>query len=256
MNAVVLEQPRPVATQATVTPSQILQLAMDKGVDLDRLEKLYELQRQWEAHEARKAFTSAMALFKQNPPQIIKDKHVSFQTSRGITEYDHATLGAVCDAIIKGLSAVGISHDWDPDTTDPKRIAVTCILTHASGHEKRVTMHGPPDDSGGKNPIQAMSSTVTYLERYTLFAATGIAAMEDDDGRASGKRTDEKQEAPDAPEGYKSWRADMIAKSEEGNPPHLNAWRGSKEDFRRYAVEHDQDWWESSKAAARKATPR
>jgi len=255
VNAVVLDQPRAVATQSVVTPSQILQLAMDKGVDLDRLEKLYELQRQWEAHESRKAFTSAMALFKQNPPQIFKDKHVSFQTSRGTTEYDHATLGAACDAIIKGLSTVGITHDWDPDTTDPKRIAVTCILTHASGHEKKVTMHGPPDDSGGKNPIQAMASTVNYLERYTLFAATGMAAMDDDDGRAAGKRPDEKQ-APDAPEGYANWRADMTAKAEEGNPPHLEAWRKTKDEFRRYAVEHDMEWWEASKAAARKATQK
>lgn len=253
MNAVVEQQPRQVATtQVQVTPSQLLQLAMDKGVDLDRLEKLYELQRQWEAHEARKAFTTAMARFKENPPQIVKDKHVEFQTARGTTEYDHATLGAVCDAIIKGLSAVGISHDWDPDTTDPKRIAVTCILTHEAGHEKRVTMHGPPDDSGGKNAIQAMASTVTYLQRYTLFAATGIAAMEDDDGAASGKRSDEK-EAPAAPDGYATWKADMTAKADEGKAAHLAAWKASKDAFRAHATTHDREWWEASKKQAAKA---
>lgn len=186
MSAVVEQIPRAVIAPQAVTPSQLLQLAMDKGVDLDRLEKLYEMQRQWQQDQAKMAFTSAMAEFKKNPPQILKDKHVSFQTSKGLTEYDHATLGAVCDAIIKGLAAVGVSHDWDPDTTDPRRIGVTCILTHAEGHSKRVTMHGPPDESGGKNAIQAIGSTVTYLERYTLFAATGIAAMDDDDGRASG----------------------------------------------------------------------
>lgn len=248
----VIEQPRIApATQVQVTPSQLLQLAMDKGVDLDRLEKLYELQRQWEAHEARKSFTRAMARFKENPPQIVKDKHVEFQTARGTTEYHHATLGAVCDAIVKGLSAVGVSHDWDPDTTDPKRIAVTCILTHESGHEKRVTMHGPPDDSGGKNAIQAMGSTVTYLQRYTLFAATGIAAMEDDDGTAAGKRPE--AEPPKAPEGYATWKADMTAKADEGKAAHLAAWKSSKNEYRAHATTHDREWWEASKKQAAKA---
>jgi hypothetical protein len=190
MNAVVerIEQPRAVATQAQVTPSQLLQLAMDKGVDLDRLEKLYALQREWEAHEARKAFIAAMAQFKENVPTILKDKHVSFETQKGVTEYDHATLGGVCEALIADLAKVGITHDWDPDTRDPARIAVTCTLTHVLGHSKSVTLHAAPDSSGGKNSIQAGSSTITYLERYSLLAVAGVATkdMPDDDGRSAG----------------------------------------------------------------------
>jgi hypothetical protein len=190
MSAVVerIEQPRAVATQAQVTPSQLLQLAMDKGVDLDRLEKLYALQREWEAHEARKSFTAAMAEFKKRAPTILKDKHVSFETQKGVTEYDQATLGGVCEALIPALAEVGITHDWDPDTKDPARVGVTCTLTHVLGHSKSVTLNAAPDSSGGKNSIQAVSSTITYLERYSFLAVTGIAAkdMPDDDGRAAG----------------------------------------------------------------------
>jgi hypothetical protein len=45
-------------------------------------------------------------------------------------------------------------------------------------------MSGPHDQSGGKNAIQAIASTVTYLERHTAIAITGVAVSdeEDDDG--------------------------------------------------------------------------
>jgi hypothetical protein len=43
-----------------------------------------------------------------------------------------------------------------------------------------------PDASGSKNAIQAIGSTISYLERYTLLALTGLATHDmDDDGQAS-----------------------------------------------------------------------
>ena len=45
-------------------------------------------------------------------------------------------------------------------------------------------MGSPPDESGGKNYIQAFKSTKTYLERQTLEAICGVTEKgEDDDGR-------------------------------------------------------------------------
>jgi hypothetical protein len=41
-------------------------------------------------------------------------------------------------------------------------------------------MSAPADKSGGKNDIQAMASTVTYLRRYTLTGALGITTGNDD----------------------------------------------------------------------------
>jgi len=45
----------------------------------------------------------------------------------------------------------------------------------------------PFDKSGGKNDIQAIASSVTYLRRYTLTGALGISTCEDDNdgGRPS-----------------------------------------------------------------------
>ena len=57
------------------------------------------------------------------------------------------------------------------------------------GHSEAVSIAGPLDDSGQKNGIQQIGSTITYLERYTLMAIMGLAAHDqDDDGIASGQR--------------------------------------------------------------------
>lgn len=190
MNAIVEMQDRnvPVA-QPAMNPMQMLALAVQQGADLDKVRTLMELKREWEADEARKAFVGAMADFKADPPEVIKRKHVRFQTSKGVTEYDHATLADVCTAAIQGLARVGISHRWDVAQNEG-RIKVTCVLTHKLGHSESVSMVSGSDDSGGKNSIQAIGSAVTYLQRYTLLAATGLAAQDmDDDGRKSDTQT-------------------------------------------------------------------
>lgn len=159
------------------TPLSIMQIAMSQeNFDVDKLTKLLELQVIWDANVARKAFNTAMAQFKKNPPKITKNKDVRF----GTTSYSHATLDHVTDLITTALSAVGISHKWAVDQSD--QIAVTCILTHEMGHSESTTLKAGADSSGSKNGIQAIGSTVTYLQRYTLLAATGLAAGFDDDG--------------------------------------------------------------------------
>jgi hypothetical protein len=62
------------------------------------------------------------------------------------------------------------------------------------GHsEEGAVLEGAPDTSGSKNSIQAVGSTVSYLERYTLLAATGLAAKDqDDDGRGGAPAGDAK----------------------------------------------------------------
>jgi ERF superfamily len=163
-----------------VTPRGLLQIAVQQGADLEKLVTLLELQETWQVNQARQAYNAAMAKFKRRPPKLTKNKHVKFDD----TEYDHATLDHVVAAITKTLSAVGISHKWK--MSQSPEIAVTCVLTHEMGYSEETTLKAGPDTSGGKNSIQAIGSTVTYLERYTLLAAVGMAAAGmDNDGRAA-----------------------------------------------------------------------
>src|SRR5215472_13811391 len=58
----------PATPEHSITPMQLLQMAMSQNADFYRLEKLLDMQMRWEASEAKKAFVSAMAAFKADPP--------------------------------------------------------------------------------------------------------------------------------------------------------------------------------------------
>lgn len=178
-NEIVIQQPAAVSTQQ-VTPMDMLNLAVQQGADLDRLEKLMALQERWEANEARKAYVVALSDFKVMGMIIEKDKHVSFQTQKGKTEYNHATLGNICNVIGAALGQHGLSFRWATEQGDG-RIKVTCTLMHSMGHSESVSLEAYADESGGKNSIQAIGSAVSYLQRYTLLAITGTATQEQDD---------------------------------------------------------------------------
>lgn len=176
---------------AQATPADILLYAMDKGGNIEQIERLMDLQMRWDADQARKAYVSDMAEFKRNPPTIVKDKLVGYENKDGtFTGYKHATIGNVTNAIVAGLAVHGFSHAWEPEQRDGK-IFVTCVITHKLGHSTRTTLDSVKDDSGKKNGIQQIASAITYLERYTLLMATGLATHDqpDDDGQAAAGET-------------------------------------------------------------------
>jgi len=166
------------------SPVSMMMIAIEKGLDLDKFEKAMLLQERWEANEARKAYHLAMAKFKANPPEIEKDKRVSFEmTGGGTKSYSHASLANVTSKINSTLSAQGLSATWETLQGDGGRITVTCRITHEQGHSESTSLSASPDDSGKKNSIQAIGSTISYLERYTLLALTGLATHDmDNDG--------------------------------------------------------------------------
>ena len=182
--AVVKAQP---STDAGSLMVLINRAASDPTFDVAKLGALLEVKERWEKEEARRAFVVALNKFKAAPPALTKNKQVKFDA----TEYWHATLDQVSQVIGKSLAAVGISHRWDVAQDDGK-ITVICILTHDQGHSERVPMSAAADTSGKKNGIQAIGSTVTYLQRYTLLAATGMAVKGQDDDGAKAEGMDEK----------------------------------------------------------------
>lgn len=167
------------------SPAALMMVAIEKGLDLDKVERAMQLQERWEANEARKAYHDAMSAFKASPPEIEKDRKVKFNTSKGPTEYSHASLANVTQKINSALSKHGLSAAWKVQQAD-KQITVTCTITHRLGHSESTSLSAAPDDSGSKNSIQAVGSTISYLSRYTLLCLTGLATSDqDDDGRES-----------------------------------------------------------------------
>lgn len=185
MNAIVQAEQTAIAT----TPNQSVAVmagplagaiqALQAGMTVEQMQGLMKLQQDFEANEARKAYVADMAAFKLNPPEIYKTKLVAFKG----TQYMHATLGDVAKALVDSLAGHGFSHSWNV-TQANGLISVTCKITHRLGHSESTSMEAAPDISGAKNSIQSIASAQTYLQRYTLLAACGLATMDlpDDDG--------------------------------------------------------------------------
>jgi len=173
----------PVATDNS--PAALMHIAMSRGLDLDKLEKMLVMQTKWEERESKKAYVKAMAAFKSDPPSIYKDKTNSQFGSK------YSSIEALVIPALPFLSKQGLSHSWQYGDPDPKQVIVTCTITHELGYSESVKMAAPPDTSGGnsKNPIQQIKSTQTYLKIATFEAVTGLVSKEanlDDDGNASG----------------------------------------------------------------------
>jgi hypothetical protein len=176
----------PTSLAQTLDPMALISMAVNQNADIDKLEKLIALAERWDKNNAKKEFDRAMSQFKGIDLVISKDAHVSYSTAKGLTDYKHETLSAICKAINGPLSECGLSYVWET-TQEGGNITVTCIVSHALGHNTRTMLLSNPDSSGGKNGIQAVGSTVTYLQRYTLRAALGLSVQDesDDDGRGS-----------------------------------------------------------------------
>jgi hypothetical protein len=163
---------KPQQALTVATPADLLNIAVEQGADLDKLEKLMDLQDRWEKTEAKKAFINAMAAFNDEPLVIEKTRKAHNAMYAGLAE----TLEIVRPALQKH----GLNHSWKTTQHETGTITVQCCITHILGHSECTQMTGAPDTSGSKNSIQALGSTQSYLQRYSLYAILGLASTDQD----------------------------------------------------------------------------
>lgn len=169
---------------ATITPMDLISRAQQANASIDQMQQLFDLQLRYEANEARKAYNDAMANFREQCPTINRGRSVEHNKTK------FAGLAESIEAIRPILSKFGLSHQWKT-RQEGANITVECTVTHRQGHSESTSLSASPDKSGGKNDIQAIGSTVSYLERYTLYAILGLSSREmDDDGAGAGKKDD------------------------------------------------------------------
>lgn len=179
-----------------VSPIQAIQQLTAAGIGVEDLKQMLALQKEYEAHEARKAFYSAMSEFKRNPPIVIKDMMNAQYGS------DYVSIGNMVNTVNEELGKHGLTARWTFTDTD-SGISCKCILAHKLGHEEFVVISGPIDQSGKKNPLQGRKSTRTYLKLETFEAITGMASVSgnvDDDGNSAGFSPKENLEPVRLPE--------------------------------------------------------
>jgi hypothetical protein len=168
------------------SPARFIEMAIANNADIDKLEKLMALNERHEANLAKKAFVKALVEFQYDCPTIIKAKDGH--------NCKYAPISAIITAIKEPLSKHGLSYRFEQLEVDGQ-IQITCHITHKDGHSEATAMKAGSDTSGGKNVIQAYGSAVTYLQRYTLTGALGIATADEDTDGNTGEIIDYKERA-------------------------------------------------------------
>jgi hypothetical protein len=174
-------------TGQDIQPMDLMERAIATGADPVVLEKLMMLHERWEASRAHKAYAAAIADAKAEFKKITKSRSVDFSTTRGRTNYRFEDMNDIAGAIDEPLSKHGLSYRWRTVSDMQKSIhTVTCIISHRDGYSEENSLTAVSDNTGNKNNIQAVGSTVTYLQRYTLKSALGLTVSDDDDARGAG----------------------------------------------------------------------
>lgn len=174
----------PPKTYSVEGVSPLLQLAMQPGFDPSNLAKMMELQEKYEQNEARKAYHKSLAAFKSKAPKIEKTKEVKFPGKGGAVSYWHADLADSLEKVNPVLSEYGLNITWKTEQ-EGGQIKVTAILAHEQGHSDSTSLVAGADTSGGKNSIQSIVSTVSYLRRHTAFCLLGLASSDQDNDGAT-----------------------------------------------------------------------
>ena len=123
-----------------------------------------------------KTIASAFVRAKRKFGPALKDKtNPAFRSK-------YADLGACIDAVEDALLAEGIAL-YQETFHDEAGVTLETVMLHESGESLRCgKLHVP----ASKRDPQGFGSALTYARRYSLMAACGIAA-EDDDGNAAVK---------------------------------------------------------------------
>lgn len=192
MNAVVARTEA--APEASAIIAVIERAALNPSVDIDKMERLLQMQERIMDRNARAAYAAALAQMQPELPIIaerggIKDRSGSVQSRYALWE---DVVGIITPILSKYGFALSFRTGNDGD-----KVSVTGVLSHRDGHSESTSLTLPVDTSGSKNAVQSVGSSTSYGKRYTTAALLNLRTGEtDDDGRAGGyQRIDASQVA-------------------------------------------------------------
>ncbi|MEG3078528.1 ERF family protein [Halomonas sp. 5021] len=168
------ETPR---NEATAIIQVIERAAMNPDVDIDKMERLLQMQERVMERQASMDFNTAMAAMQDELPSIAE---------RGQSHNGHyATFEDINDVAKPIMKRHGFAVSFRVHNIQGG-IEVTGVLMHKSGHREETTMTLPLDDSGKKNSVQQVGSSVSYGKRYVMSALLNITTRgQDGDGNSA-----------------------------------------------------------------------
>jgi len=166
----------------------MIQMAVDKGMPAEQLREFLAARREWEADEARKAYSQAIADFQSRCPIIEKGDKAHNKA--------YAAMDRIWRTIRPLLDETGLSVVWTVNALTDYGLHIEGEIRHRAGHAVPIAYDLPmPDKVTGQNAAQQMGSASSYAKRYATCAALGIVTGDDDDGLAAGTQYVTKEQA-------------------------------------------------------------
>jgi hypothetical protein len=192
-------------SETTAIVHMIERAARDPSVDIDKMERLLQMQERVMIRQAKAAYDAALAEMQPKLPVIGRRGKIEIRAKDAKGErtgaVQQSTGYALWEDINEGIRPVlaehGFALSFRVGLAQDGKIEVTGILSHREGHREQTTITLMHDSSGSKNAVQAVGSSTSYGKRYTAAALLNLTSRgEDDDGKVGGTKplTDEQME--------------------------------------------------------------
>lgn len=152
--------------------------AIDRGVDVQTMERLMAMRRELRAEYAKAEFDKALSAFQAECPPIAKTKQVMNKDGRSV-RYKYAPLEDIIGQVKGLLQKFGFSYSVDVQV-DPQWVTSTCVATHLAGHSQTSTFKVPINKDAYMTDQQHFAAAQTFARRYAFCNAFGIMTADED----------------------------------------------------------------------------
>lgn len=189
------EEPSSQHSQTTTLMHVIERVAMDKDMDISKLEKMLDMQERVLDRNAKQQFTADLAAMQMELPRVMEHGKIQIKNKDGkvIQNTAFAKLEDINDAIRPVLQKYGFAITFRVKA-ESGLVWVKTVLSHRDGHSEDTAIPLPLDTSGSKNAVQSVGSTISYGKRYGLCAMLNISTGDDLDGASADDAADSKHQ--------------------------------------------------------------
>lgn len=160
---------------------RFIELALNKQVPVETLERLLAMQKDIMAANAKAAFDEAMRMFQKDCPIIQKHKKVMNKDNQGV-RYVYAPLDDIIEQVKAPLADHGFSYRLGQEVDKPKPgwLTVSCTATHALGHSETEKFELPLGAAQFMTAQQEVGAARTFGSRYCFLGVFGIMTGDED----------------------------------------------------------------------------
>ena len=168
------------------SPADIIFMAVQGKADLSKVKEFLDLQREFEANEARKAFAKSFARAQSEIQPAIK------KSTNPQTHSKYAKLEGVIEASQPVYTRSGFSVIfYEEDSPKPDHVRICADVLHELGHQRTYHYDAPMETTGLKGnsnmtATHGKASAVSYARRYLLCMMWNIPTVDVDGNTPSG----------------------------------------------------------------------